>query len=61
MLIGDLVTNNARCIPGSEALIFEERRVTWFQLNARVNRFANSLITLASGLATGLPTSSAIR
>ena len=46
MLIGDLVTNNARCIPGSEALIFEERRVTWFQLNARVNRLANSLITL---------------
>jgi len=46
MLIGDLVTNNARRIPDAEALIFEDRRVTWGALNARVNRIANGLITL---------------
>ncbi len=46
MLIGDLVTNNARRNPGGEALIFDARRVTWSQLNARVNRLANGLITL---------------
>ena len=46
MLIGDLVTNNARRNPAGEALIFEDRRVTWSQLNSRVNRLANALITL---------------
>jgi len=34
MLIGDLVTNNARRNPAGEALIFEDRRVTWSQLNS---------------------------
>ncbi|MAF47224.1 MAG: AMP-binding protein [Rhodospirillales bacterium] len=46
MLIGDLVSANARRIPGSEALVFEDRRVDWAGLNGRVNRLANGLIGL---------------
>ena len=46
MLIGDLVTNNARNIPGREALVWWGERITWAQLNSRVNRLANGLISL---------------
>lgn len=46
MLIGNLVTNNARTIPNREALILADERVTWAQLNSRVNRIANGLINL---------------
>ena len=46
MLIGDLVTNNARRIPHQEGLIWEKERITWAQLNCRVNRLANGLIYL---------------
>lgn len=46
MLIGDLVTNNARRIPDQEGLIWENERITWAQLNRRVNRLANGLVGL---------------
>jgi len=44
MLIGDMVTNNARRIPAREGLIWENKRITWANLNKRVNRLANGLI-----------------
>ena len=46
MLIGDMVTNNARRIPDQEGLIWENERITWAELNRRVNRLANGLIGL---------------
>jgi acyl-CoA synthetase (AMP-forming)/AMP-acid ligase II len=44
MVIGDLVTNNARHIPHREGLIWQNERITWGELNARVNRLANGLM-----------------
>jgi long-chain acyl-CoA synthetase len=46
MLIGDLVTNTARRIPDHEGLICQNERITWRQLNQRVNRLANGLIRI---------------
>jgi acyl-CoA synthetase (AMP-forming)/AMP-acid ligase II len=46
MLIGDLVTNNARRIPESTALVFEDQRPSWRQLDERSNRVASALIKL---------------
>ena len=46
MLIGDMVTNNARRIPDHEGLIWEKERITWAELNRRVNRLANGLVGL---------------
>jgi acyl-CoA synthetase (AMP-forming)/AMP-acid ligase II len=46
VLIGDLVTGNARTRPDRTALVFEEQRPTWTELEARTNRVANALIAL---------------
>jgi len=46
MLIGDMVTNNARRIPDHEGLIWQNERMTWAELNRRVNRLANGLARL---------------
>lgn len=46
MLIGDMVTNNARRIPDHEGLICADERISWAELNRRVNRLANGLIGL---------------
>jgi acyl-CoA synthetase (AMP-forming)/AMP-acid ligase II len=46
MLIGDMVTNNARRIPDHEALIWGKERITWDKLNQRVNRLGNGLTRL---------------
>ena len=46
MLIGDLVAGNARRIPEHTALIFEDARPSWAQLDARVNRVAHALTKL---------------
>jgi acyl-CoA synthetase (AMP-forming)/AMP-acid ligase II len=46
MLIGDLVTNNARRIPDRTALVFEDQRPSWRVLDERSNRVANALIAL---------------
>ncbi|MBN1882691.1 MAG: AMP-binding protein [Deltaproteobacteria bacterium] len=44
MNLGALVTRNAGMLPDKEALIFEQERYTWYQVNDLVNRFANTLI-----------------
>ena len=46
MLIGDLVTNNARRIPDRTAIVYEHLRPTWRQLDERSNRIAHALIKL---------------
>lgn len=46
MVIGDLLENNARRFPDRTGLVWENRRISWAELNARVNRLANGLIGL---------------
>ena len=46
MSIGNIVSRNAINYPDNEALVFEDLRYTWSQLNERVNRLANSLLSL---------------
>jgi acyl-CoA synthetase (AMP-forming)/AMP-acid ligase II len=46
MVIGDMVANNARRIPDHVGLIWEGQRITWAQLNDRVNAIANSMIDM---------------
>jgi acyl-CoA synthetase (AMP-forming)/AMP-acid ligase II len=46
MSIGNIVSRNAINYPNKEALVFEDLRYTWSQLNERVNRLANSLLSL---------------
>lgn len=43
MLLGSLLTRNARRYPNKEGLIYKERRFTFAQLNERVNRMVDSL------------------
>src|SRR3989338_8077313 len=51
MNIGTLLPRHARYRPDHLAVVFERQRLTFRQLNARVNRLANAL--LAAGLAKG--------
>ena len=51
MLIGDALAFNARNTPDRLALVFEDRRLNWRELNAGANRLANALTKL--GLRTG--------
>ena len=51
MNIGTLLPRHARYRPDHLAVVFERHRLTFRQLNARVNRLANAL--LAAGLAKG--------
>ena len=46
MLIGDLVTGNARRIPDRTALVYQDARPSWRDLDSRSNRVANALIAL---------------
>lgn len=46
MTIGNIVTRNAAQYPDKEALIFLDQRLTWKQLNERVNRLADSFLKL---------------
>ncbi len=46
MNLGELVARNARMLPDKEALVYEERRFTWFEVNERVNAIANTFIEL---------------
>jgi len=43
MRIGDLLTRAARCYPDKEAVVFEETRLTYRQVNERTNRLAAAL------------------
>jgi acyl-CoA synthetase (AMP-forming)/AMP-acid ligase II len=51
MHLGELVARNARMIPNKEAVIYNEARYTWKEVNARCNAVANSLI--AAGVKKG--------
>ena len=51
MNLGTLLPRHARYRPDHLAVVFERQRLTFRQLNARVNRLANAL--LAAGLAKG--------
>jgi acyl-CoA synthetase (AMP-forming)/AMP-acid ligase II len=44
--IGTLPTRNARHHASREALVFEDQRFTWRELNARINRSAHALLAL---------------
>lgn len=46
MTIGNIVSRNAIQFPDAEALVFEKTRYTWSELNQRVNRLANALLSL---------------
>jgi fatty-acyl-CoA synthase len=48
MVIGETLAHQARVIPDREALVVGERRLTWRQLDAGVNRFANALLGLGA-------------
>ena len=49
--IGTLLSRHAKYRPNHLALVFEERRLTFNELNKRVNRLANGLLEL--GLSKG--------
>lgn len=51
MVIGELLGNNAHRFPDRTALVWEDRRISWAELNNRANRLANGLIH--RGLAPG--------
>jgi long-chain acyl-CoA synthetase len=46
MRIGDLLTRAARCYPDKEAVVFEETRLTYRQVNERTNRLAAALVDM---------------
>jgi fatty-acyl-CoA synthase len=46
MLLGDLIQRNQKLYPNNTACIFEGRNFTWTELDERVNRLANALLSL---------------
>ena len=46
MTLGDTPARYARLIPNKEALVFENRRLTWKIFNDRINRLANWLLKM---------------
>jgi len=46
MVVGDIVTSNARLFPSKMGVIDEKVRLTWKQFNDRVNRLANAMLGL---------------
>jgi acyl-CoA synthetase (AMP-forming)/AMP-acid ligase II len=46
MTIGNIISRNAMMMPKKEAFVFEDIRYTWTQLNDRVNKLANSFLSL---------------
>lgn len=44
MNLGELVARNARVVPDKEALVYENKRYTWREVNERVNAIANTII-----------------
>jgi acyl-CoA synthetase (AMP-forming)/AMP-acid ligase II len=51
MVYGDLIRSNARRHPNRQAIVFEKKSFTWKEVNERVNRFGNAL--LSRGLRKG--------
>jgi acyl-CoA synthetase (AMP-forming)/AMP-acid ligase II len=52
--IGEFPLRNARRMPGKTALVWQDRRLTWGELNERVNRLANALERLGAGPGTAI-------
>ena len=46
LLLGEMMARNSRKFPDKEALIYGETRLTYKQLNARINRLAHALLDL---------------
>jgi len=46
MVVGDIVTSNARLFPSKMGIIDEKARLTWKQFNDRINRLANTMLGL---------------
>ena len=46
MSIGNIVSRNAMRFPDREALVYEDIRYTWTQLNERVNRLADAFLSM---------------
>src|SRR3990172_10429431 len=46
MVYGDLIRGNARRHPNRQAVVFEKKSFTWKEVNERVNRFGNTLLSL---------------
>ena len=46
LLLGEMMARNARKFPNKEALIYGKTRLTYMQLNARINQLAHALIDL---------------
>lgn len=51
MVYGDLLRSMARRNPDGMGIVFEDKSFTWTEVNQRVNRFGNALLSL--GLAKG--------
>lgn len=51
MVLGDLIHRNAQKFPDKVAVIFEDKRISFRNLNDRINRLANALIS--RGVKTG--------
>jgi long-chain acyl-CoA synthetase len=51
MNLPEFFAHNAQWYPEKTAIIFEDRRLSWRQLNARANRVANQLLSM--GVSTG--------
>ena len=51
MIFGDLIVRNARRFPDKEGVICEDKRLTWHQVNTRVNKLVHAFTAL--GLSKG--------
>ena len=49
LAIGEMLSRQARLHPDAEALVFEERRYTYRDFDARTDRLANGLATMGVG------------
>jgi acyl-CoA synthetase (AMP-forming)/AMP-acid ligase II len=46
MNLGELVARNARMLPEKEALVYDDNRYTWREVNERVNAIANTFVEM---------------
>jgi len=49
LLLGEMMARNSRKFPDKEALIYGDTRLTYKQLNARINRLSHALLDLGIG------------
>ena len=47
--LGDIIRKSAQLFPENTATVFESTRLTYRDLNARVNRLGNALLALGLG------------